>query len=49
MCDLLKQPTGRRPYTLVAILTNVAFNVPEDKQWDADRVKHCYRSRSRNK
>jgi hypothetical protein len=48
MCHLFMQPTGRRPYTLVAILTNVAFNVPADKQWDADRVKHCYRSRSRN-
>ena len=49
MCERLWQPTGRRPYKLVAILTNVAFDVPEDRQWDADRVKHCYRSRSRRK
>jgi len=49
MCERLWQPTGRRPYKLVAILANVAFDVPEDRQWDADRVKHCYRSRSRRK
>jgi hypothetical protein len=47
MCDLFMQRTGRRPYTLVAILANVAFDVPADTQLDADRVKHCYRSRSR--
>jgi hypothetical protein len=47
ICDLFMQRTGRRPYMLVAILANVAFDVPADKQWDADRVKHCYRSRSR--
>ena len=46
MCDLFMQRTGRRPYTLVAILANVAFDVAAD--WDADRVKHCYRSRSLN-
>jgi hypothetical protein len=46
MCERLWQPAGRRPYTLIAILTNVAFDV-QDNEWDADRVKHCYRSRSR--
>ena len=49
MCKRLWQPTGRRPYTLVAILANVTFDVPEGKEWDADRVKKCYASRSRNK
>src|SRR6516165_7471766 len=47
MCDWLWQRSGRRPYTLVAILANVVFDVPEHKEWSADRVKHCYRSRSR--
>ena len=47
MCDVLWQRSGRRPYTLVAILANVVFDVPEHKEWSADRVKHCYRSRSR--
>jgi hypothetical protein len=46
MCERLWQSAGRRPYTLIAILTNVAFDV-QDNEWDADRVKHCYRSRSR--
>lgn len=49
MCNWLSQPKGRRPYSLVAILVNVAFNVAESEEWDADRVKHCYRSRSDNK
>jgi hypothetical protein len=48
MCNYLWQPVGRRPYTLVASLANVAVDV-RDKQWDADRVKHCYRSRSGTK
>jgi hypothetical protein len=48
MCNSLWRPAGRRPYTLVAILANVVFDVRE-KQWDADRVKHCYRSRSGTK
>jgi hypothetical protein len=48
MCDWQWRQPGRRPYALVAILANVAFNV-SDKQWDADRVKHCLRSRSRKK
>jgi hypothetical protein len=48
MCDWRWPQTGRRPYTLVAILANVAFNV-SDRQWDADRVKHCLRARSRKK
>jgi hypothetical protein len=39
----------RRPYSLVAILTNVAFDVPAHRLWDADRVKHCYGSRSHSK
>ena len=47
MCDWPWQRSGRRPYTLVAILVNVVFDVPADKEWTADRVKHCYRSRSR--
>jgi hypothetical protein len=38
-----------RPYSVVAILTNAAFDVPRDREWDADRVKHCYQSRSRSK
>jgi hypothetical protein len=51
LCDVLWSHIGppRRPYSLVAILTNVAFDVPEREEWDADRVKHCYRSRSRSK
>jgi hypothetical protein len=49
MCDLLgKTGLRRRPYILAAILANVAFDVSE-KQWDADRVKQCLRSRSRKK
>jgi len=47
ICDLISQPKGRRPYSLVAILVNVAFDMEE--KWDADRVKHCYRSRSKIK
>jgi hypothetical protein len=43
------QPPLRRPYALVAILVNVVFDEPADLPWDADRVKHCYYSRSRNK
>jgi hypothetical protein len=46
MCDMFLQPKGRRPYSLVAILVNVAFSM---ESWDDDRVKHCYRSRSSNK
>jgi hypothetical protein len=49
MCTLLWQPTGRRPYKLVAILANVTFGVSENKEWDANRVKKCYASRSRSK
>jgi hypothetical protein len=45
MCDMFLQPKGRRPYSLVAILVNVAFSM---ESWDDDRVKHCYRSRSSN-
>ena len=48
MCNQLRQPIGRRPYTLVAILANVTFDVSEDNEWDADRVKKCYASRSRS-
>jgi hypothetical protein len=51
MCDDPDfQSIGRRPrraYKLIAILVNVAFDVPQDKLWDPDRVKHCYRSRSK--
>jgi hypothetical protein len=43
MCTWLWQKNKRRPYILVAVLTNVVFNV---SGWDADRVKKCYRSRS---
>jgi hypothetical protein len=49
MCRRLWQANGRRPYALVAILTNVTFDVSEDNQWDANRVKKCYASRSRSK
>jgi hypothetical protein len=49
MCDCLSRRQKRRPYLLVAILVNVAFDVMETKEWDYDRVKHCYRSRSRKK
>ena len=49
MCRRLWQANGRRPYALVAILTNVTFDVSEDKQWYANRVKKCYASRSRSK
>jgi hypothetical protein len=49
MCDLFPRPTGRRPYKLITILANVAFDVPAGKQWNADRVKHCHGSRSRSK
>jgi hypothetical protein len=51
MCGLPWSPTGsrRQPYSLVAILTNVAFDLPEKKEWNADQVKHCYASRSRSK
>ena len=49
MCGWLRESRGRRPYTLVAILTNVTFNVPADQPWDADWVKKCYASRSRKK
>jgi hypothetical protein len=51
MCDLSWSGTGsrRRPYTLIALLTNVAFNLREKKEWDANRVAHCYASRSRSK
>jgi hypothetical protein len=51
MCGLPWSHTGSRqqPYSLIAILTNVAFDLPEKKEWDADRVKHCYASRSRSK
>jgi hypothetical protein len=45
MCDWLGRKTGlRRPYILVAILANVAFDGSEN-QWDADRVKKCLGSR----
>jgi hypothetical protein len=46
MCEVLWQPNGRRPYTLVSVLANVAFDVSAERLWCADRVKHCYRSRS---
>jgi len=51
LCDLLwsRMAPRLRPYSLVAILTNVAFDVPDGGEWDADRVKHCYASRSRSK
>ena len=51
MCDLAWSRSGsrRRPYALIAVLTNVAFDLPEKAEWDADRVKHCYRSRSHGK
>jgi len=51
LCSHLWSHIGlrHRPYSLVAILTNVAFDVPAHRLWDADRVKHCYRSRSRSK
>jgi hypothetical protein len=50
MCGLPWSRTGsrQRPYGLIALLTNVAFDLPEKKEWDADRVKHCYASRSRS-
>ena len=46
MCDSLWQANGRRPYSLVAILTNVTFDVL-DKDWNANRVRKCYNSRSK--
>lgn len=49
MCNQLWQSNGRRPYTLVATLANVTFDVSEDEEWDVDRVKKCYASRSRSK
>ena len=51
LCNLLWSRMGprRRPYSLVAILTNVAFDVREREEWYADRVKHCYHSRSPGK
>jgi hypothetical protein len=51
MCGLPWSRTGSRqqPYSLIAILTNVAFDLPEEEAWDADRVKHCYASRSRSR
>jgi hypothetical protein len=50
MCDSLGRQAGRRrPYVLVAILANVAFNVSAERQWDADRVKQCLRTRSSKK
>ena len=51
MCDLSWSNTDSRqqPYSLIAILTNVAFDLPEKNEWDADRVKHCYASRSRSR
>jgi len=44
-----RESERRRPYALVAILANVVFDVSPNKQWDADRVKHCLRARSRRK
>jgi hypothetical protein len=50
MCDDVDfQSIGRRPrrpYKLIANLVNVAFDVPQGRLWDPDRVKHCYRSSS---
>ena len=45
----LWQPPLRRPYALVAVLVNVVFDLPANSLSDADRVMHCYRSRSRAK
>jgi hypothetical protein len=47
MCDLFWHPHGRRPYALVGTLTNVVFDLSEKTEWNADRVKHCYRARSK--
>jgi hypothetical protein len=47
ICNFLWRESKRRPYTLVAILANVVFDVPEDELWDVDRVKKCYASGSR--
>ena len=50
LCDArFWQPPLRRPYALVATLVNVVYNEPKDSPWDADKVMHCYRSRSRAK
>ena len=49
MCDQSWTGSRRRPYSLIALLTNVAFDLPEKEEWDADRVKHCYAARSRGK
>jgi hypothetical protein len=44
MCDYFWQRCKKRSYKLIAILTNVVFDLELDRQWDADRVKHSYRS-----
>jgi hypothetical protein len=50
MCNWLgRKAARRRPYELVAILANVAFDVSTDRLWTADRVKQCLRSKSRKK
>jgi len=47
MCNWLGRQTGRRrPYNLIAVLANVAFDML-DRQWDADKVKHCWGSRKK--
>src|SRR5215475_14520354 len=47
LCASLWRPTARRPYKLVATLTNVAFDVHPENLWDADKVKKCYASRKK--
>lgn len=49
MCAYFWQQYKSRSHDLIATLTNVVFDLRPGKQWDADRVKHCYRSRSGNK
>jgi hypothetical protein len=48
MCDRSWTGSRRRPNSLIALLTNVAFDLSEKEEWDADRVKKCYASRSRS-
>ena len=49
-CSLPSPLTSpRRPYRLVAILTNVVFGLPENKDWDAEKVRRCFQSRARRK
>jgi hypothetical protein len=49
MCDRSWTGSRRRPYSLIALLTNVAFGLPEKEEWDANGVRKCYCSRTQSK